>query len=111
MGAEAFVVLGVGLLFGVAGIEAGDAMEVVATVFAQGVAEGEAEVSPGGVVAGDVHVGGFDALGDDFDVVFGGAGLGFGLRGMLGNGLVLRLGPFFGIECLFHYLVAYLGLR
>lgn len=111
MGTHTFVVLAVTFFFGVAGIEAGDAVVVVAAVFTQGVAEGEAEVSPGGVVSGDVFAGGFDALGDDFDVVFRGAGLGFRLRCMLGSGLVLGLGPFFGIECLFHYLVAYLGLR
>ena len=111
MGTHAFVVLVVGLFLGIAGIEAGDAVEVVAAVFAQLVAEGEAEVPPGGVVARDVHAGGFDALGDDFDVVFGGVALVLRLRGMLGSGLVLGLGPFFGIECLFHYLGAYLGLR
>lgn len=83
MGTEAFVVLVVGLFLGVAGIEAGDAVEVVAAVFAQGVAEGEAKVAPGGVVAGDVFSGSFYALGDDFDVVFGCGGLGFGLRCML----------------------------
>lgn len=38
VGAETFVVLVVGFFLSVAGIEAGDAVEVVAAVFAQGVA-------------------------------------------------------------------------
>lgn len=70
MGAHALVVLVVGFLLGIAGIEAGDAVEVVAAVLAQLVAEGEAEVPPGGVASGDVFAGGLDALGDNFDVVY-----------------------------------------
>lgn len=75
VGAEAFVVLAVTFFLGVSGIEAGDTVEVVAAVFAQGVTESEAEVAPGGIVAGDVFSDSLDALGDDFDVVFGGVGL------------------------------------
>ena len=82
MGTHTFVVLAVTFFLGVAGIEAGDAVVVVTAVFTQGIAEGEAEVAPGGVVAGDVFAGGFDALGDDLNVIFRGAGLGFGLRCM-----------------------------
>ena len=102
MGPEAFVVLAVGFFLGVAGIEAGDAVEVVAAVFAQGIGVGEAEVAPGGVVAGDVFAGGFDALGDDFDVIVKGVyRCGLCMAG-LGSLRLCRLGPFFGIECLFH---------
>lgn len=111
VGAETFVVLAVTFFLGVSGIEAGDTVEVVAAVFAQGVTEGEAEVAPGGIVAGDVFSDSLDALGDDFDVVFGEGGSGCGLRCMLGSELTLGFGPFFWIECLFHYLVAYLGFR
>lgn len=72
VGAETFVVLAVTFVLGVSGIEAGDTVEVVAAVFAQGITEGEAEVAPGGIGAGDVFSDSLDALGDDFDVVFGG---------------------------------------
>ena len=65
------IVLGISLLLGISGIEAGDAVEVIAAVLAQLVGEGEAEVSPIGVALGDVYPGRLNTLGDDFNVVTG----------------------------------------
>ena len=106
MGTHTAVVLLVALLLGVARVEAGDAVVVVAAVLAQLIREGEADVSPCSVIAGDVHPGAFDALGNDFNVIRG-----IGYRRLdrlciLGSLLLCRLFPFFWIEGLFHYLRA-----
>ena len=75
VGSHTLIVLGISLLLGITGKEAGDAVEVVAAVLAQLVGEGEAEVTPIVVALGDVYPGGFDTLGDDFDVVTGAGAL------------------------------------
>lgn len=55
VGPHALVVLVVSFFLGVTGIEAGNAVEVVPAVFAQGIGKGEAEVALIGVSLGDVH--------------------------------------------------------
>ena len=106
VGTHTAVVLLVAFLLGVARVKAGDAVVVVAAVFAQLIREGEADVAPGGIVTSDVHPGGFDALGDDFNVIRGISGQSLGWLCILGSLLLCRLFPFFWIERLFHYLRA-----
>lgn len=74
-GAEAAVVLPVGLFLGVVGVEAAEAVVVGSSAFSEGIGEGESEVAPGGVSGGDVGGCGFDAGGDGLDVGFNGAGI------------------------------------
>ncbi len=71
MGVEAAVVLPVAFLRGVAVVETADAVVGGASAFAEGIGEGESEVTPVGVACGDVCVRRFNTLGDEFDVVFG----------------------------------------
>ena len=111
MSTHTLIVLGISLLLGISGIEAGDAVEVIAAVLAQLVGEGEAEVAPIGVTFGDVYPGRLDTLGDDFNVVTGVGALVRRRASILGSLLLGGLGPFFWIELFFHYLVAYFGLR
>ena len=78
MGVEAAVVLEVGFFFGVAGIEAGDAVVVAPASLSEVVAEGKADVAPAVIGGGDVGAGLFDAAGQEFDVI----GLFFCLQGL-----------------------------
>ena len=70
MGVEAAVVLPVAFLWGVAAVETADAVVGGASAFAEGIGEGESEVSPVGVAGGDVCARRFNALCDEFDVIF-----------------------------------------
>lgn len=74
-GAEAAVVLPVGLCLGIIVVEAAEAVVVGPSAFSEGVGEGESEVAPWGVPCGDVGGCGFDAGGDGLDVGFDGAGI------------------------------------
>ena len=87
VGAEAFVVLGITVGLGIAGVEAADAVVDVPARFAKLGGEGEADVTPVVVACGDVNAGRFDAPGDEFDVV-----LRVGVRGIVSCGR----GRFFG---------------
>lgn len=71
-GFEAVVVLGIGFLGVVVGVEADEAMEVGSVAFAEGLNEGEAETEPGFVGGCDVSAGKLDAAGDFLDLFFQG---------------------------------------
>ena len=70
MGVEAAVILPVAFLQGVTAVEEADAVVDGASAFAEGIGEGESEVSPVGVACGDVSVRRFYSLCDEFNVVF-----------------------------------------
>ena len=63
-GLDAGGVLLVGLLLVVAGIEAADAVEVVAAAFSEGVGQSKADGEPVVIPGGDVNAGLLDAAGD-----------------------------------------------
>ena len=91
MGFETGVVLFVGLLGRVAGIEAADAVEEVPAGFSKGLADGEADLKPLFVGGGDIHLLLLDTANDGLDV-------GVGVGAVYG-GFAFRLaGPLLGIE-------------
>lgn len=79
-GAEAAVVLPIGLCRGVVEVEAAETVVVGSSAFSEGIGEGEAEVAPGGVSGCDVGGCGFNAGGDGLDIGFNGAGIVMFLR-------------------------------
>lgn len=112
-GAEAAVVLPVGLCLGVVGVEAAEAVVVGSSALSEGIGEGESEVAPGGVSGGDVGGCGFDAGGDGLDVGFNGSGIVVPLRRCWLYGVcfgvgVLGVEPFEGVEFIGVHGVVYL---
>jgi len=83
VGVEAAVVLFVGFCLVVVRVEAADAVVVVTAGFSEFFGEGKAEVAPVVVAGCYVGVGGFDALGDGFDVVGCPIGVGHDGRGVI----------------------------
>ncbi len=89
-GFEAVVVLGVGFMGVVVGIEAAEAVKVGSAAFAEGLNEGEAETEPGFVGGRDVSAGELDAARDFLDLFFQG-----GCPAAVGRGCLQRV-PGFG---------------
>ncbi len=78
VGVEAAVILLVAFLRSVAAVETADPVVDGASVFAEGIGEGESEVTPVGVTSCDVGVRCLYALCDEFNAVF--VAFGYGLR-------------------------------
>ena len=69
MGAHALIILAVTFGLVVAFVEATDPMKIVATRFAEGIGESESKLQPVVVSCGNVGMGRFYALSNDFNVV------------------------------------------
>ena len=91
VGTEAGVVLFVGLLGRVAGIEAADAVEEIPAGFSKGLANGEADLKPLFVGGGDIDLLLLDTANDGLDV-------GVGVGAVFGGFAFGLAGPLLGIE-------------
>ena len=68
---QTIIVLFVSFILGVAGIETAQAVVITAPAFAQSVSEGKAQISPIGVIWGNINGSGFNAGGYGFNVCLG----------------------------------------
>ena len=69
VGTHAFIVLAVTFGLVIAFVEAADPMKIVAARIAESIGESESKLQPVVVSGGNVGMGGFYALSDDFNVV------------------------------------------